>query len=442
METNTAITYYSPSAIISSFNAALQNIKERSILPIKGVYQFVEGSKYAGYYYDKLKDEATDKSIKLLVPELLRKDLLNNTTIEIKGFIARKLDNYGRIELQIVITELVEQRANKFSEEDIKKVEILNQKVDIGIKDLDSLIKKRIFDQKPINVHILMGKNAIIDGDIIKQMNEGIALYNIKFHRVSFSSSSEISSKMVTLDQSDTDLICVARGGGENLEVFDKPEICKTAIERKCIIASAIGHADNVTLFEKVADKKFTTPTAFGQYLKETYNNTVNDFEQSKAKLVEDVSKQLKANYDKQISNLTQQITAEKDLKLKTLADKESLFIKTITEAKKLHLGEVENLRKQIDSIQNQFKIQVEEKEKVLAEKEKNLATRIVNLQQEKEEKDKIIAQSTSITEQLKSSSESLQKQLSSMQSSKFTTVIIIAIIALVVGILIGAILR
>jgi len=438
MEEKTEITYYSPSAIISSFNASLQNMKERSILPIKGVYQFVDGTKYSGYYYDKLKDEATDKSIKLLVPEILRKDLKNNTTIEIKGYIARKLDNYGRIELQIVVTELIEQRANKFSEEDIKKVEILNQKAEVGIKDLDSLIKKRIFDQLPINVHVLMGKNAIIDADIITQMSEGIALFKIKFHRVSFSSVSEISSTMIMLDNPNTDLICVSRGGGENLEIFDKPEICKVAIERQCIIASAIGHADNVTLFEKVADKKFTTPTAFGQYLKETYNNTVNDFEQSKAKLVEDVTKQLKANYDKQISNLTQQINAEKELKIKTLSDKESLFVKTITEAKNLHVTEVETLKKQIESIQNQFKIQVGEKEKVLAEKEKNLATRIVSLTQEKEEKDRLLAQSKSISDQLKTSTDSLQKQLSSIQSSKSQTLIIAMIIALIIGILIG----
>ena len=70
MEIQTATTFYSPSAIISTFNAALQNLTERKILPIKGIYQFVEGTKYGGYFYDKLKDEATDKSIKLLVPDL------------------------------------------------------------------------------------------------------------------------------------------------------------------------------------------------------------------------------------------------------------------------------------------------------------------------------------------------------------------------------------
>ena len=416
MATQTVTTYYSPSAIISTFNAALQNLTERKILPIKGIYQFVEGSKYGGYFYDKLKDEATDKSIKLLVPELLRKDLKNNTTIEIHGYVARKLDNYGRIELQIVITEFIEQSVNRYTEEDSKKIELLNKKAAVGLLDLDLLIKKKIYEQQKITIHVVIGRNAIIDNDIIKQMSEGI----------------------ISLDTPDTDAICVSRGGGENIELFDKPEIAAAALDRNCVIVSAIGHADNVTLFENIADKKFTAPTAFGQYLKETYNNTVHDYEQSKAKLVDDVTKSLKANYEKQLSNLAQQLTAEKELKTKTLADKEALFAKTITEAKNLHTTQVEGLKKQMETLQAQSTALVQEKEKVLADKEKILNTRITALAQEKEEKDKLIAQARNVSEQFKANADSLQQQIVSLQSSNTKAIVIAGIIALIFGLIIG----
>jgi exodeoxyribonuclease VII large subunit len=438
METQTDITFYSPSAIISTFNAALQNLTERKILPIKGIYQFVEGTKYGGYYYDKLKDEATDKSIKLLVPELLRKDLKNNTTIEIRGYITRKLDNYGRIELQIVVTELLEQRINKFSEEDIKKIDLLNRKTEVGFKDLDSVIKKKIFDQQTITVHVIMGKNAIIDNDIKKQLSEGIALYNIQFHKVSLTTPSEITSKIALLDSGSADVICLSRGGGENLEIFDKPEICEAALNCQSIIASAIGHADNITLFEKISDKKFSTPTAFGQYLKEIYNNTIHDFEQSKAKLAEDIKRTLEANFGKQISNLNQQLIAVKELNTKTLVDKEALYQKTLLEAKNLHATQVDGMKKQIESIQAQFTLQLQEQKKVLDDKEKNLNTHIQSLVREKEEKDKLLSQAKGISDQFRASVDSLQKQLASVQSSNWTTIIIASIIALIFGVVIG----
>lgn len=438
METETAITFYSPSAIISTFNAALQNLNERKILPIKGVYQFVEGSNYGGYFYDKLKDEATDKSIKLLVPALLRKELKNNTTIEIRGYIARKLDNYGRIELQIVITELIEQRGNKFTEEDYKKIEVLNKKSEIGIKDVDSIIKRKIFNSEKITVRVILGKAAIIDTDIIKQMAEWIALYDINYHRVSFASEAEIASKIIEVAKSNPDIICVSRGGGDRLEIFDKPVIAEAAVGLDCAVVSAIGHEVNKTLFEKISDKSFITPTAFGQFLKEFYNETLQDFEQSKAKLAFDIKQTLEANYGKQISNLTQQLTASNELSAKTLADKEALYQKTLADTKALHATQAENLTKQIATIQEQFKIQLQEKQNVLAEREKNLNTHIASLVKEKEEKDKLLSQANSVTEQVRATVSNLQSQVASLQSANTKAIAIAAIIALVIGVILG----
>ncbi len=41
-------------------------------------------------------------------------------------------------------------------------------------------------------------------------------------------------------------------------------------------IISAIGHAENTTLLDSVADKKFDTPTAFGNYLYEISKKSHN----------------------------------------------------------------------------------------------------------------------------------------------------------------------
>jgi exonuclease VII large subunit len=40
---------------------------------------------------------------------------------------------------------------------------------------------------------------------------------------------------------------------------------------------TAIGHKDDVSLLQQVADKAFITPTAFGQFLNEIYNHTIEE---------------------------------------------------------------------------------------------------------------------------------------------------------------------
>ncbi len=62
------------------------------------------------------------------------------------------------------------------------------------------------------------------------------------------------------------DILAIARGGGDNLEIFDKPEIAEVALGLDSYFVTAIGHAQDVPLLEKIADKTFITPTAFAQY--------------------------------------------------------------------------------------------------------------------------------------------------------------------------------
>ena len=63
-----------------------------------------------------------------------------------------------------------------------------------------------------------------------------------------------------------------------------------------------------------VADKAFITPTALGQYLNDIYNETHEQLQNSKAKLIDDISRQFKANYDKQIQTLSEKLKATEEL--------------------------------------------------------------------------------------------------------------------------------
>jgi len=441
-------TFFSPASIVAIFNAATVTKEEKKIIQVRGIFKKSGTQSYGGYYYNNLKDEASDYSITLLTSELLHNQLDDNKTIEFNGFVTRKLDKQGRIAIHLNLIELLAQTVNKFSEEEVKKILLINKKVATGFKDLDAHIKSSIFNNKRLSIKVIMGKSGIIDNDINKGMEAAIALYNIEYHRVSLSAPTEIINKIISLDAPGTDIICVARGGGENLEIFESLEICNAILERKSIIASAIGHASDVSLFEKLSDKKFITPTQFGNYLKEIYNTTIEEFQRSKAKIIQDTKIELTTVYNKQIENLNEQLKAIKELHEKTLADTkknyndqmevlsgklksfEELVTKTTTDKAALHLEEVNNLKKQMQDITSLHQDQLTQINSLQADKSKSLIDQIQNLQNEQTQKDVMIQQANMLAS-------NYQKQLQEV-STKSRTSIAVIIIALIIGLMIG----
>lgn len=364
--------FFSPSSIAAIFNAATVTKEEKKIIQVRGIFKKAGTANYGGYYYNKLKDEASDNSITLLTSAIMHNQLEDNKTIEFNGFISRRMEKDGKITLIINLIELLAQRINKFSEEETQKIVLLNRKVSNGFKDLDAHIKNAIFHNRRVSIKVIMGRSAIIDSDIKKAMEAAISLYDIEYHRISLSSPAEISNTIRALDNEGADLICIARGGGDNLEIFDNVSVCESVIDAKTIIASAIGHAQDITLLEKLADKKFITPTQFGNYLKEIYNNSVEEFEQSKAKLVLDITTQLSAGYEKQVQNLSEQLKLNAALHEKTLTDTqrnyaeqqlilqnklkgfEELMTQTNLEKNQLHAIETTTLKQQLLSLEQQ----------------------------------------------------------------------------------------
>jgi exodeoxyribonuclease VII large subunit len=440
--------FFSPSSIVAIFNAATVTKEEKKIIQIRGIYQKKGTVLYGGNYYDRLQDEAGENSITLIVSTLLHNQLEDNKTIEINGFITRRLDKQGRIDIFINMIELLTQRVNKFSEEDTKKILLINKKVELGFKDLDSHIKTSVFNNKRLSIKVIMGKSGIIDSDIKKAMESSMALYDIEYHRVSLTAPEEILSKINMLDVPGTDIICLARGGGENLKIFDNLDICECILNRNAIIASAIGHAEDVSLFEKLADKKFITPTQFGNYLKEIYNSTVEELAKSKAKLVHDLTTQFTANYGKQIQNLNEQLKASKELHEKTMADVnknnagqlevltvklksfEELANKTSREKQDLHLNEVTILKKQIGDLILNHQTQLDKLSSIQAERAQLVQDKIKILEEQESQKDKMIRQANELASSYKNELE--------ISRSKSGVNIWAVIIAVITGIIIG----
>jgi len=357
-EEKQGVVVYNPSAIVNIFNNALNNEATRRIITVRGTYVPGKGQNYNGYYYDQLRDEASDASITLIVPALIRADLVAQQTIECQAYLTKKVQaNGARIELQLNITELLHQKESQFTPEQIKALDILQRKAKDGYKDVDAFIKTKIIKNEPIRIIILIGKTGIIDSDIKHQLEEAISFYDFRFERINLTSEKDIIDALHYY-QDDTDLLIVSRGGGDRLEIFNKPDIAEAALQLNCHFVTAIGHQQDNTLLQKVADKAFITPTALGQYFNDMYNRTVEELQSSKAKLVEDITRQLEANYTKQIQNLQEHLKAAEELHTKSAQSTESLYKK-----------EMELLNNQLAATTQQHQQQMQELQKIRDEK-------------------------------------------------------------------------
>jgi exodeoxyribonuclease VII large subunit len=311
---------YSPSSLVGIFANTLNNETTRKLFSIKGVYFEGKGVNYSGYYYDTLKDESSDAYMTVVVPAILRANLKPNKTIQCIGYLAKKVQSQGaRVELQVNITEVVSQVESRYTEEQVRGFELLQKKAEIGNKDVDSLIRNKIAIGESIVITILYGKNAVVDSDIKHQLQGSIACYKIYFREVNLSSLQSIVENLQVYSQK-SNIIAIARGGGSGLEIFDKPEVIEAALGLEVPFITAIGHEQDVTLLQKVADKAFITPTALGQYLNDIYNKTIEQLQDTKAKLVGDIRKQLEANYKHQIQLLHEKLINVEELKAKELS--------------------------------------------------------------------------------------------------------------------------
>lgn len=329
---NSALITYSPAAVLNLFNNSISINQTKRIVQLKGIYVQGKGNQYSGYYYDTFRDEASDASITILVPPLIRNELQPNKTVTVNGFVTRRVINTsGSIQIQLTVTDLVEQTQNKYNDEDLKKIELMQRKAVTGYRDVYSWLKEKIIQEEPFKIGVIIGKTGIIDNDIKHQLRESIGFYDLSFHRISLSSEEEIITSLDRLENENYGLIAVSRGGGDNLEIFNRPTIAEKAAGLRPLFITAIGHKDDNTLLQKVADKAFITPSELGQFLNDVYNHTVEELENSKAKLIESVKTQLAANYQKQIDNLNEKLKANEELRLKTVGDLEQVYKEKIS---------------------------------------------------------------------------------------------------------------
>lgn len=322
---------YSPTALLNTFSNSLVSPLLNKVFIVKGVFKKGKGVNYNGVYYDILKDESSDSSITFVIPEIIRIDLKEGQIVEAQTYFTKRLSaTTGRIDLILNVSTLLSQKEKVVDEKTTKALGLIRRKAQIGYKDVDSIIKSKLYQQQPIVVTIIIGTTAVIDDDIKYQLKDASLVYNIRYVKTNLTRIADISHALQQHD--DSDILVISRGGGENIQIFDNPELSQVALSLQAVFVTAIGHAVDEPLLQKIADKHFITPTALGQYFHDIYTRTTEELTNSKARLINDLTKQIEVSFQSKVQDLNnrlaettrlmQESNKENETKLQRLSEK------------------------------------------------------------------------------------------------------------------------
>jgi exonuclease VII large subunit len=181
---------------------------------------------------------------------------------------------------------------------------------------------------------MLIGKTAIIDADIVHQLGASATAYELTFHRVNLHSEPAILDALEEYNDDETDLVVISRGGGDGVDVFNSCTLAEACLNLTPPLVTAIGHKDDVTLVQRIADRAFITPTALGEFLASIHEEVVEASVNSRAVLVDSITKQLTAQHNEQLKTLAEKITTAEALHIEhtallaaQLADREASLL-------------------------------------------------------------------------------------------------------------------
>ena len=343
---------YSPTAVLALCSNALRLPGTENLIYLRGRYAFGGGKAYINYFYDTLYAEGDSTSITVKMPALLRTKIVNNEIYTLRGFVEKILRN-SRIDLNFVVDGIVAQEESTFSEEEVKKFELIQKKLELGSKDLENLIRTKILNNETVKLANIYGHSAIVQKDFNEGLDVSQKYFQITDYTCNITSSTSIASQLSEIRDQDYDVIALVRGGGDkqSFEVFNDPALAEVFIGLNAVSVTAIGHTVNESLLDKLADRRFHLPHDYGAGIHFIVDKLMQEKSNSRAILIDEVKKDITKQFDEQVKTLQAQLTKKNEEFVeaqKTFKENAEKQNRTFTDQLKVRNEEVEKLKKEI----------------------------------------------------------------------------------------------
>lgn len=226
--------------------------------------------------------------------------------------------------------------------------ELKNKLFNEGLFDDDH--KKKIPTLYPSKVAVLCGKDSAAMSDIKIQFNRRWPLCKVDYYPVIVQGSEGPSSMVQTLKDVDTldyEIIVLARGGGsfEDLFCFNDERLVRTIYDLNTYIITGVGHQQDFTLADFVADSRAPTPTGAIEMITPNIDDVLDSIDDLSYRLNKSIYLLITNNKDKLIQLSNNKYFKDPSL----LVDKVSLLLDYKIERLKRFSNKLDNYQLQID---------------------------------------------------------------------------------------------
>ena len=169
----------------------------------------------------------------------------------------------------ILVTDVVDMGESDYSQTYAENKQLLDND---GLLDDE---RKQSLPELPETIGIVTSADSDARVDAVTALHGRYPDVDIKIQHASVQGPNaleELMGGVATLDEDATvDVIIVTRGGGadKTLRVFNETPICRVIATTNTPTAVGIGHEDDRTLADEVADHRFMTPTHAGEIVPE-----------------------------------------------------------------------------------------------------------------------------------------------------------------------------
>ena len=210
--------------------------------------------------------------------------------------------------------------------------------------------KKEIPTLYPSKVAVLCGKDSAAMSDIKIQFNRRWPLCKVDYYPVIVQGSEAPFSMIQTLmyvDSLDYEIIVLARGGGsfEDLFCFNDERLVRTIYDLNTFIITGVGHQQDFTLVDFVADSRAPTPTGAIEMITPNIDDVLDSIDDLSYRLNKSINLLIANNKDKLIQLSNNKYFKDPSL----LVDKVSLLLDYKIERLKRFSNKLDNYKLQID---------------------------------------------------------------------------------------------
>ena len=210
--------------------------------------------------------------------------------------------------------------------------------------------KKEIPTLYPSKVAVLCGKDSAAMSDIKIQFNRRWPLCKVDYYPVIVQGSEAPSSMIQALmyvDTLDYEIIVLARGGGsfEDIFCFNDERLVRTIYNLNTFIITGVGHQQDFTLVDFVADSRAPTPTGAIEMITPNIDDVLDSIDDLSYRLNKSIDLLITNNKDKLIQLSNNKYFKDPSL----LVDKVSLLLDYKIERLKRFSNKLDNYQLQID---------------------------------------------------------------------------------------------